>query len=263
MKPPSLLDNNKLVTAYSHALKAITTLLTRAGVFLISLGIDGHIVSRGIASLADSLKELQGIVIMIEEWVDNAISSQKSENNAQANPVESERKEEDVVALPRTPPRITHMNQSTCLRPNPTTPSPVAPYGASIPWSAFPQSSPQTTSLFRRGIQHTPISIQNAPALFNHMRAIPTPQTPARTLGLFGSPMTSNVTTPLAYGRHLSSIETPRQIPPLFWRPAPKTRAIKLMVPDSARHRKKAGKENEEEVVVASASGKSIPSLFG
>ncbi|KAG2114618.1 uncharacterized protein F5147DRAFT_769935 [Suillus discolor] len=262
MKPPSLLDNNKLVTAYSHVLKAITTLLTRAGVFLISLGIDGHIVSRGIASLADSLKELQGIVVMIEEWVDHAISSQKSENNTQANPVESGQKEEDVVVLPRTPPRSTHMNQSTCLRPDPTTPSPTAPYGVSIPWSAFPQSSPQTTSLFCRGIQHTPLSIQNAPALFNHMRAIPTPQTPARTIGLFGSPMTSNVMTPLAYGRHLSSIDTPRQIPPLFWRPAPKAHAIKLMVPDSARHRKKAGKENEE-VAVASASSKSIPSLLG
>jgi hypothetical protein len=78
MKPLSLSDNDKLVAAYSHALRLITTLLTRAGVFLTSLGIDGHIVSRGIASLADALKEFQGIAIMIEDLVGHMINSQVS-----------------------------------------------------------------------------------------------------------------------------------------------------------------------------------------
>ncbi|KAG2338546.1 hypothetical protein BDR05DRAFT_969102 [Suillus weaverae] len=260
MRPLSLSDKNKLVAAYNHALRAITTLLTRAGGFLIALGIDGHIVSRGIASLSDALKEVQGIVIMMEDWVEHMIHSQ---NNAQANPVESGQKEEAGAASPLTPPRSTHLNQSPCLGPTPAAPSPAAPYGVFTPWSAFPQSSPQVTSLFRRDYQNTPLSIRNAPALFNHMRPVPTYQTPGRTFGLFRSPMTSRVTTPLAYEGHLPSIDTPRPIPPLFWRPAPKTHAVKLMVPDSARHRKKAGKENEEEVSVASAVSRSIPSLFG
>jgi hypothetical protein len=78
MKPLSLSDNNKLVAAYSHALRAITTLLTRAGVFLTSLGIDGHVVSRGLASLADALKEFQGIATVIEDWVEHMINSQVS-----------------------------------------------------------------------------------------------------------------------------------------------------------------------------------------
>lgn len=256
MKPLSLSDNDKLVAAYSHALRLITTLLTRAGVFLTSLGIDGHIVSRGIASLADALKEFQGIAIMIEDLVGHMINSQ---NNAQ---VESGQKEEEGVASPRTPPRSTHLNQSPRLEPTPAMPSPAAPYGASTLWSAFPQSSPQVASLFRRNIQYTPLSIRNTPALFNHMQAVPTYRTPVRTLGLFGSPMTSRVTTPLAYGGRLSSIDTPRQIPSFFWRPTPKVHAIKLMVPDSARHRKKAGKDDEEGVSVASTASRSISSLF-
>ncbi|KAG2103027.1 hypothetical protein BD769DRAFT_170435 [Suillus cothurnatus] len=257
MRPLSLSDNDKLVAAYSHALRLITTLLTRAGVFLTSLGIDGHIVSRGIASLADALKEFQGIAIMIEDLVGHMINSQ---NNAQ---VEGGQKEEEGVASLRTPPRSTHLNQSPCLKPTPAVPSPAARYGASTLWSAFPQSSPQVTSLFRRDIQYTPLSIRNAPALFNHMQAVPTYRTPVRTLGLFGSPMTSpRVTTPLAYRGRLSSIDTSRQMPPLFWRPIPKAHAIKLMVPDSARHRKKAGKDDEEGVSVASAASRSISSLF-
>ncbi|KAG1888673.1 hypothetical protein F4604DRAFT_1714468 [Suillus subluteus] len=243
MKPLSLSDNNKLVAAYNHALRAITTLLTRAGVFLISLGIDGHIVSRGVA------RELQGIVTMIEDLVEHMINSQ---NNAQANPVESEQKEEDGAALPRTPPRSAHLNQSPSLRPTPAVPSPAARYRASTPCHIA--VSPVTFKILL-------YSLRNAPALFNHMRVVPTYQTPAHTLGLFGSPMTSRVTTPLAYGGHLSSVNTPRQIPPSFWRPTPKAHAVKLMVPDNARHRKKAGKENEEEVSVSSAASRLIPSL--
>ncbi|KAG2035329.1 hypothetical protein BDR03DRAFT_962780 [Suillus americanus] len=190
---------------------------------------------------------------MIEDLVEHMINSQ---NNPQENPVESEQKEEDGAALPCTPPRSTHLNQSPCLGLTPVVPSPAAPYGVFTPWSAFPQYSPQVTSLFRRDIQNTPLFTRNAPALFNHMRAVPTYQTPAHTLGLFGSPMTSRVTSPLAYGGYLSSINTPRQIPPSFWRPTPKAHAVKLMVPDSARHRKKAGKENEEEVSVSSAASR-------
>ncbi|KAG2137146.1 uncharacterized protein EDB93DRAFT_1253755 [Suillus bovinus] len=252
MKPLFVSDNNKLVTAYSHALRVITTLLTRAGVFLISLGVDGHIVSRGIASLADSLKELQGIVITIEDWVEQII---RNHNSAQATPVESGQKEDDVVITPRTPSRSTHLDQSPCLRPTPVAPSPAAPSGVSTPWSAFPQSSPQVTPLFRCDLQNTPVSIKNAHVLFNRMRAVPAYQTP--TLGLLESPMTSRVTTPLAYGGHLSSIDTPRPIIPLFWQPAPKGHPVKLMAPDSARHRKKASKENEE-VGTASAASRSI-----
>jgi hypothetical protein len=187
------------------------------------------------------------------------------QNNTQADPVESGKKAEDGAASPRTPPRSTYPNQSPCLGPStPAAPSPAAPYRVSTPWSAFPQSSPQVTSPFRRDIQNTHLSIRDAPTLFNHMRAVPTYQTPgpARTFGLFGSPMTSRVTTPFAYRGHLSSISTPRPIPPLFWRPAPKAHAVKLMVPDTARHRKKAGKENEEEVSVVSAATRPTPSLF-
>lgn len=185
-----------------------------------------------------------------------------SQNDTQENPVESEKKAEHGTASPRTPPRSTCPNQSPYLGPTPAAPSTATPYRVSTPWSAFPQSLPQVTSPFRRDIQNTPLFIRNAPALFNHMRAVPTYQTPARTLGLFGSPMTSRVTTPFAYGGHLSSINTPRPIPPLFWRPTPKAHAVKLMVPDTARHRKKAGKENEEEVSLVSAASRPIPSLF-
>lgn len=78
MKPLSLSDKNKLVAAYSQVLRAITALLTRAGAFLTSLGIDGHIVSRGIVSLADALIEFQGVAVMIEDWVEHMINSQAS-----------------------------------------------------------------------------------------------------------------------------------------------------------------------------------------
>ncbi|KAG1740342.1 hypothetical protein EDB19DRAFT_1908522 [Suillus lakei] len=259
MKPLSLSDKNQLIAAYSRALRAITTFLTRAGVFLVSLGVDGHIVSRGVANLADALKELQGIAIMMEDWVEHMTTSQK---NAQANPVESGGKIEDTAALPCTPPRSNCLGQSPYLGPTPAAPNPAAPYRVSTPWSAFPQSSSQVRSLSRREIQNTPLSIRDAPTLFNHMRAVPTYQTPPRTLDLFGSPMISRITTPLAYGGQRSSIDTPRTIPPFFWRPAPKAHAVKLMVPDSARHRKKPGKDNEEEVSIASAVGRSTPSLF-
>lgn len=185
-----------------------------------------------------------------------------SQNNTHEDPVESEKKAEHGTALPRTPPRNTCTNQSPSLGPTPVAPSTATPYRVSTPWSTFPQSSPQVTSSFRRDIQNSPLSIRNAPTLFNHMQVVPTYQTPARTLGLFGSPMTSRVTTPFAYGGHLSSINTPRPIPPSFWRPTPKAHAVKLMVPDTARHRKKASKENEEEVSVVSAASRPTPSLF-
>ncbi|KAG2139713.1 hypothetical protein DEU56DRAFT_911977 [Suillus clintonianus] len=256
MKPLSLPDKNKLAAAYGHALRAITALLTRAGVFLISLGVDGHAVSRGIASLTDALTELQGTVIRIEDWIECMANSQ----TAQANPVEDRETVKHDMTSPCTPPRSTHLSQSPCMGPTSASPSPAAPSRASTPWLAFPQSSPQVTSLFQRDIQNTPLAIRNAPALFNHMRAVPIYQTP-RTLGVFGNTMTSRATTPLAYGVHHPSIDTPRSIPS-FWRPAPKAHAIKLMIPDSARHRKKPGKENEGEVPNASAVTMSTPPPF-
>ncbi|KAG1731970.1 uncharacterized protein EDB91DRAFT_1349182 [Suillus paluster] len=87
MRPLSLSDKDKLATAYGCALRVITTLLARAGVFLVSLGADGH----------------AGAVIQIENWVESMANSQKDD---QADQVKSEQGEEDDVTSPYTPRRI-------------------------------------------------------------------------------------------------------------------------------------------------------------
>ncbi|OAX41100.1 hypothetical protein K503DRAFT_767966 [Rhizopogon vinicolor AM-OR11-026] len=64
------------------------------------------------------------------------------------------------------------------------------------------------------------------------MRTAPTYSALTSALGIFPPPKTAE------YVEHGYPIDTPHSMPPTFWRPAPKVQNVKLMVLDSAMHRK-------------------------